>query len=141
MDSTPEGFTEKNPISPMKTTTVKKPSAQKLLCIFTNILDVNQKNDYRQVGAAQYKRKAIKYGSTPWELKQNREIKISEEIRKALYNWIIYHPQVVQSLIANDCLKVKWKVTMNHNLFQKFYCRYLSENNITILLEKPKMAD
>ena len=25
--------------------------------------------------------------------------------KRALYNWILQHPQVVQSLIANDCLK------------------------------------
>ena len=41
------------------------------------------------------------------EKKSKRALKISEEIRKSLYNWIIHHPQVVQSPIANDCLKVK----------------------------------
>ena len=33
--------------------------------------------------------------------------KISEDISKYLYYWIIHHPQVVQSLIANDGLRVK----------------------------------
>ena len=43
MASTPEGFTDNSPISPMKTTPFKKPSAQKSLCMFTNILYVNKK--------------------------------------------------------------------------------------------------
>ena len=33
--------------------------------------------------------------------------KINEKIKKSLYNWITHHPQVLQSPIANDCLKVK----------------------------------
>ena len=43
MVSTPEGFTNNSPIFPMKSTLVKKPSAQKSLCMFTNILYVNKK--------------------------------------------------------------------------------------------------
>ena len=27
-------------------------------------------------------------------------------INKSLYNWIINHPQVVKSIISNDCLEV-----------------------------------
>ena len=33
--------------------------------------------------------------------------KINDQIKKSLYNWIMHHPQVVQSPIVNDCLKVK----------------------------------
>ena len=42
-------------------------------------------------------------------MKKNRKgnSKIYEQIKKSLYNWIMYHPQVVQSPIVNDCLKVK----------------------------------
>ena len=43
MVSTPEGFTKKSPISPMTSSPVKKPSARKSLCMFTNILYVNKK--------------------------------------------------------------------------------------------------
>ena len=109
MVSTPEVFTNKSPISPMKPTPVKKPSARKSLYMFTNILYVNKKTAYRRFGAAKYERKAIKYGDAPWVLKQKQKghSKISEEKRKYLYNWIIHHPQVVQSPIANDCPKVK----------------------------------
>ena len=38
--------------------------------MFTNVLDMNKKTTYRQVGASKSKRKAIKYGNTPWALKQ-----------------------------------------------------------------------
>ena len=91
----------------MTSTQVKKPSAQKLLCMFTNVSDV-KKTAYRQVGADKSKRKAIKLENTPWSLKQNRKwhTKINEQIKKLLYNWIMHHPQVVRSSIANDCLKV-----------------------------------
>ena len=37
MVSTPEGFTNDSPISPITSTPVKKPSARKSLCMFTNI--------------------------------------------------------------------------------------------------------
>ena len=42
MVSTPEGFTNKIPISLMTSTPVKKPSPQKSLCLFTNILEVEK---------------------------------------------------------------------------------------------------
>ena len=73
MVSTPELFTDNSPTSPMTPILVNKPSAQKLLYIFTNVWDVNKKTDYRQVRAAKSKRKAIKYGNTPWALKQKRK--------------------------------------------------------------------
>ena len=43
MVSTSEGFTNNSPISPRTSSPVKKPSAQKSLCQFTNILDVGKK--------------------------------------------------------------------------------------------------
>ena len=61
---TTEGFTNDSCISPMTSTPVKKPRAQKSLCLFTNILDV-KKNSTRRVGAAKYNRKAITYGTKP----------------------------------------------------------------------------
>ena len=68
-----------------------------------------EKTVYRQVGADKSKRKAFTFGKTPCSLKQKRKrhSKINEYIKKPLYNWIMHNPQVVQSLIANDCLKVK----------------------------------
>ena len=77
--------------------------------MFTHVLDVNKKTANRWVGAAKYKRKAIKYENITLSLKQKQKShsKIIEEIRKSLYNWIIHYPQVVQSPIEHDCLKVK----------------------------------
>ena len=68
--------------------------------MFTNILDVKKNCS---------KRKTIKYGNTPWAMKKKREgdLKSNEHINKSLYKWIVHHPQVVESPIVNDCLKVK----------------------------------
>ena len=106
--SSPEGFTNNSPKYPMKPTPVNKPSARKSLCIFTNILYVKKKTSTCQVGAVKSERKAIKYGNTPWEWipKQKRNSKINNKIKKYIYNWIMHHTQVLQSLIFNDCLKV-----------------------------------
>ena len=63
----------------------------------------------RRVGADKYKHKAIKFVTTQWQFKQKIKgnSKINDQIKKSLYNWIMHHPQVVQSPIVNDCLKVK----------------------------------
>ena len=37
---------------------------------------------------------------------QENKTKINEQIKRNLYTWITRHPQVVQSPISNDCLKV-----------------------------------
>ena len=42
---TPEVFTDNSPNVPITSTPVKKPSARKYLCFFTNILDVKQKTE------------------------------------------------------------------------------------------------
>ena len=41
------------------------------------------------------------------ETKAKRKLKINDQKKKSLYNWIMHHPQVVQSPIFNDCMKVK----------------------------------
>ena len=48
----PEGFTADSPNVPMTSTPVKKPSASKLLCLFTNTFDVRNKTSKRRVGDA-----------------------------------------------------------------------------------------
>ena len=75
------------------------------------------------------------------ETKSKRLLKINEQIRKFLYNWIMNNTKVVQSSIANECLKVKIDGYTNRNLFQKFYFRCLLENFITILSAPQKMVD
>ena len=42
MVSTPEGFAKNSPISPMISTPIKKPSAQKSLCMFTKKFEVKK---------------------------------------------------------------------------------------------------
>ena len=108
MVSTPEVFTDDSTISPMKSTPEKKPNGGKSLCLFTNILDMKRKNAARQVVNSKSKRKVIKFGTTPWPLKQKRKgnSKINDQIKKSMYNWSMHHLQVVQSPIVNDCLKM-----------------------------------
>ena len=48
---TPKGFTDDSPNLPMTSTPVKKPSASKSLCLFTNILNLKEKIAIRCVGA------------------------------------------------------------------------------------------
>ena len=54
-------------------------------------------------------------------MKQKRkgQSKISEDIKNYLYKWIIHHPQVVQSSISNDCLKVKTDGYTEPQIFPK----------------------
>ena len=61
MISTTEVFTDNSPRSPMTLTPAKKVSARKSLYILTNILDAKKKTATRQIGAAKFKGKAIKY--------------------------------------------------------------------------------
>ena len=118
MVSTTELFTNNSPISLMTSAPIKKPSAKKSLCMFTNILEVN-KTAYCRVRSAKSKRKSIKFGNTPWALKQKRKVnsKIDEQIKKSLYNRIIHNPPLVQLPIVNDFLKV---IIDNHTEPQLF---------------------
>ena len=62
----------------------------------------------RRVGAAKYKTWVIKYGSSLWKngIKQKGHSNINYKIKHKLYTCITRHPQVVQSPIFNDCLRV-----------------------------------
>ena len=64
--STPEGVTDNIPNVHMKYTPVKKPSARKSLCLFTNILDVQPKTVKRRFVAAESRRKAMKVFNSLW---------------------------------------------------------------------------
>ena len=69
---------------------------------------MKNKTTIRRVGDSKLKCKAIKSGTTLWALKPKRKgnSKIKDQIKKSLDNWIMHHPQVVQSPIFNDCIKV-----------------------------------
>ena len=78
MVPTPEMLTDKGPIYTITSTAVKKPSDLKSLCMFTNVLEV-QETAYRRVGATKSKRKAIKFVNTPWALKKKVKVKFKNQ--------------------------------------------------------------
>ena len=127
MMSTPEGVIDDSPNAPMASTPVNKPSARKSLCPFTNILNVKNKTAKRRIGAAKFKRRAIKVGNSLWTKKTKRKgrSKINEQIKFNIYAWITRHPQVVQSPISNDFLNVMFDDQTEPQLFPNFYFGYL----------------
>ena len=70
MVSTPDGFTDNSPISPMKSTPVKKPTARKAQCLFTNIVYVKKTATCR-VGASKSKRKSKETSTDGTKLGKN----------------------------------------------------------------------
>ena len=110
----------------------KKWSAIKSLRLFTGVLDVKKKTYVRRVGAAKSKYKAIRAGSIFWSSIPKRKgyTKINEQVKKYLYNWIIQHPQVVKSPIANNFLKESIDGHSEPQLVSNFYYNYLSRNFI-----------
>ena len=73
MVSTPEEVIYDSPNVPMTPTLVKKTSARKSLCLFTNILNVKKKTAKRRIGAAEYKRRAMKVGNSLWTNKKKQK--------------------------------------------------------------------
>ena len=108
---------------PMTSTPVKKPSARKSLCLFTNILDVKPKTSKRRIVAAKSILKAMKVGSNLWtkKIKRKGNSNINEQIKLNLYTWMTHHPQVFQSPISNDCLKVVLDYQKETQLVPIFY--------------------
>ena len=100
----PDKFIYNSPISHGPPIIVINTSARKSLCLFTEVLDTKKKTAVHQVGDTKSKRKAIKAGSMLWSSIPNRKgnTKRNEKVEKYLYNWILQHPQVVQSPIFND---------------------------------------
>ena len=92
----------------MASTPVKKPSDRKSLCLFTNILYVKPKTAKCLFVYARSKRRATKVVNSLWTKKINRKghSKMNENIKCNFYTLITCHPQVFQSPISNDCLKV-----------------------------------
>ena len=70
--STPEGVTNDSPNVNMTSSLVKKPSARKSMCLFTNILDVKPKTEKRRFVAAKSKRKSMKVGNSLWTKKRTK---------------------------------------------------------------------
>ena len=71
----PEGFTDNSHNIPMPSTQVKKPSARKSLCLFTNILDVKPTTAKRRFVAAKSRRKSLKVFNSLGKKKTKRAFK------------------------------------------------------------------
>ena len=135
MVSTPGEITDNSLSFLMTSTPVKKPSARKSLCIFTNTFDVKNKTEKRRVGDKESKHRSMKVGNILWtkKTKQKGYSKINEHIKHNLYVWITRHPQNIQSPISNDYLKVFLMIRQNLNSFQIFYFKCTLENCIIAL--------
>ena len=70
--STQEGFTDNSPNVHITSTTVKKPSYSKPLCLFTNILDVEPKTAKRRFVAKKSRRKAMKVCNSLWKKRKTK---------------------------------------------------------------------
>ena len=73
MVSTPEVFIDKISRSHMAPIPVKKSSDRESLYLFTNVLDVKKKTAIPRFGATKSKRKVVKAGNTPWEMKPKQK--------------------------------------------------------------------
>ena len=71
--SNPKVVIDYSPNLPMISTSVKKPSASKSLCLFTNILGVKPKTEKRRFAAAKSRSKSMKVGSNLWTKKKNEK--------------------------------------------------------------------
>ena len=58
----------------------------------------------------------------------------NQQVKKSVYNWILQHPQVVVSPIANDCVKLFIDVQVEPQLVTKLLLKVLVRelNNITV---------
>ena len=85
--SSTEVVIDNSPNVPMTSTPVKKTSARKSLCLFTNILNVKQKTAKRRIGATKYKCRAMKVCNSLCKNKTNIKghSKINEHIKRNMY--------------------------------------------------------
>ena len=81
----------------MTSTPVKKTSARKSLCLFTNTFDVKNKRAKRRIGTEESKRISMEVVNSLWTNRTKRKgySKINEQIKHDLYAWITRHTQVV----------------------------------------------
>ena len=72
---TTEGVTDNSPNVHLASSPVKKPSARKSLCLFTNILDVNPTTAKRRYVAEKSRLKSMKVCNSLWTKKTKRAFK------------------------------------------------------------------
>ena len=75
--STPEGFTDNSPNVHLTSSPVRKQSARKSLCLFTNILAVKPTTPERRFVAAKSRRKSMKVCNRLWTKKNEKGIQKS----------------------------------------------------------------
>ena len=124
---------------PIISTPVKKTSARKSLCLFTNILNVKMKTAKRHIVAAKYKLRDMKFGNSLWTNINItiKSYKINKQIKHNLYVWITRHSQVFQSPIFNDCLKVMFDDQIEPQLVPKFLLQVSVRELHTSLVSDP----
>ena len=127
MVSTTDRFTDNSTVSPGPTMILRKCSEIKSLRLFTEVLDFKKKTYVCRVGADKSKRKAIISGSMLWSsiTKSKRHKNINEQVNKYLYNWILQHPQIVQSSIEKRLPKVSIDGCSEPQLVPKFLLQVL----------------
>ena len=108
MVSTPDRFTYNSPMSSVPSVPVKQPNAIKSLHHFSETLDIKPKTAVCRLCTAKSNHKEIRTGITLWSSisKRHRHTKINLCLKRDFYNWILQHPQVVQSPRANYCIKL-----------------------------------
>ena len=123
MVSTPEVFSENSPLSSGPFMSTKQPKARKPLCKFATTLNVKPKTYIHRICADKSKCKEIISCSQVWSKIPNIQghTKINEHVNIAFYYWILCHPQIVQSPIANNCLKI----TINRKTAPQLVSRFL----------------
>ena len=140
MVSTTERFTYNSIISPGPPMIIKKCSARKSLRLFTAVLDLKKKTDFLQVGATKSTHKATISGIMLWSSipKRKEHTKIKEQVKKYLYNWILQHPQVEQSPISNDCLRVSIDGHSEPQLVTKLLLQFSVRELHNIIISTPE---
>ena len=86
----------------------KNSSARKFLSQIYKLLEVKLKTSVQILGASITNHEEIMNGTYLWYsiTKWKGYKHINAHIKQGVYNWILLHPQVVQSPIENDFLKV-----------------------------------
>ena len=106
MGSTHEGLAYKNPMDVGMFFDINNSSKWKSLRQFWALFNVKQKTDVRGLENDKTKLKTIRAGSFLFSSIPKKRLHTKKCIIKALYKCALRNPQVFQSTIPNECLKV-----------------------------------
>ena len=81
----------------------------------------------------------MKVGTSQWTkiIKRKGHSKMNNQTKRNLYAWITRHPQIVQSSIYNDCLKVLLDDQTEPQLFPKLLLQVSVRELHNILVSDP----